>query len=120
MKAYKVFDYDWTCRGFQYEVGKTYEMKEKPELCSAGFHACATLEQCFKYYKFTTWNKYAEVELDGDIVGNENDKYASNKITIVREVLTSFFFRTSSSFKSVIPDAFVIFSRICSISSELF
>ena len=25
MKGYKVFNPDWTCRNFQYEVGKTYE-----------------------------------------------------------------------------------------------
>lgn len=25
VRGYKVFCHDWTCRGFQYEVGKTYE-----------------------------------------------------------------------------------------------
>ncbi len=25
MEGYKVFEPDWTCRGFQYEVGKTFE-----------------------------------------------------------------------------------------------
>ena len=25
VKGFKVFNPDWTCRGFQYEVGKTYE-----------------------------------------------------------------------------------------------
>lgn len=32
MKGYKVFNKDWTCRGFQYEVGKTYEMEKAPGL----------------------------------------------------------------------------------------
>lgn len=25
VKGYKVFNPDWTCRGFQYEVGKIFE-----------------------------------------------------------------------------------------------
>jgi hypothetical protein len=33
MKGYKVFDPDWTCRGFQFEVGKTFEEDVKPECC---------------------------------------------------------------------------------------
>lgn len=27
MKAYKVFNPDWTCKGFQYEIGKRYDRK---------------------------------------------------------------------------------------------
>ena len=43
MKGYKIFNSDWTCRGFQYEVGKTYEMKEDPICCERGFHFCGKL-----------------------------------------------------------------------------
>ena len=37
MKGYKVFNSDWSCKGFQYEVGLIYEMAEKPKCCSWGF-----------------------------------------------------------------------------------
>ena len=31
VKGYKVFNSDWTCRDFQFEVGKTYEEDIQPE-----------------------------------------------------------------------------------------
>ena len=87
MKGYKVFDKDWTCRGFQYEVGKTYEMKEDPVCCESGFHFCGKLIDCFNYYDFDSENKVAEIEALGaiDDDGNE-EKYCTNKIKIVREL----------------------------------
>ena len=87
MKGYKVFKPDWTCRGFYYEVGKTYEMKEDPVCCERGFHFCGKLIDCFNYYKFDSENKVAEIEATGaiDDDGNE-EKYCTNKIKIVREL----------------------------------
>ena len=87
MKGYKVFNKDWTCRGFQYEVGKTYEMKEDPVCCERGFHFCKRLVDCFNYYNFCSENKVAEIEAAGaiDDYGNE-EKYCTNKIKIVREL----------------------------------
>ena len=87
MKGYKVFDKDWTCRGFQYEVGKTYEMKEDPVCCEIGFHFCGKLIDCFNYYDFDSENKVAEIEALGTIDDNGNKKkYCTNKIKIVREL----------------------------------
>lgn len=34
MEGYKVFEPDWTCRGFQYEVGKTFEEDVTPSCCT--------------------------------------------------------------------------------------
>ena len=48
MKAYKVFNNDWTCSNFQYEIGKEYEYQGELEICKSGFHACEKLEDCFK------------------------------------------------------------------------
>ena len=86
MKAYKVFNSDWTCRGFQYEVGKTYTHEGKEECCSAGFHACKKVSDCFSYYSFDPANKVAEVELSGVVLGEDQDKQCSSVITIMREV----------------------------------
>ena len=85
MKGYKVFNKDWTCRDFQYEVGKTYEMKKAPVCCDRGFHFCERLVDCFNYYSFDLENKVAEVEALGAIDKGYN-KICTNKIKIVREL----------------------------------
>ena len=45
MKGYKVFKPDWTCRGFQYSVGKTFEEDMTPSCCNRGFHFCTELKR---------------------------------------------------------------------------
>ena len=37
--TYKGFDKDFKCRGFQYEVGNTYETDDDIACCNRGFHA---------------------------------------------------------------------------------
>ena len=87
MKGYKVFRPDWSCRGFQYEVGKTYVEDVKPKCCSKGFHFCKDLKDCFNYYSFNIDNKVAEVTAIGDIDEEQNDsKCCTNKIQIIREI----------------------------------
>lgn len=88
MKAYKAFNKDLTCRDFQYEIGKTYEMEEEPIICKRGFHACTDLDDVFKYYKFSKDIRICEVELLGDIddMSQKDSKVATNKIKIVREL----------------------------------
>ena len=86
--GYKAFNKDWTCRGFQYEVGKTYTMKEKPECCSQGFHFCTDVADCFKHYaNDPEHTKIALVEALGDIDKKvEDSKCCTNKIKIVKEI----------------------------------
>lgn len=90
MKGYKVFNPDWTCRDMQYEVGKTYRIDGSPEICKQGFHFCANLIDCFKYYTFDRNNKVAEIEALGDIdisdISKEDCKYCTNYIKILREI----------------------------------
>ena len=66
MKAYKGFNKDMTCRGFQFEEGKTYEEKEAI-LCKKGFHACLNPIDVFKYYPPVD-SIYHSVEIDDDDV----------------------------------------------------
>ena len=87
MKGYKVFNSDWTCRGYQYEVGKTYEIAESPKCCKVGFHFCERLVDCFNYYLFDQNNKVAKIEAIGEIDFNDtNSKCCTNKIVILKEL----------------------------------
>lgn len=85
IKGFKVFNPDWTCRGFQYEVGQTYEEDVIPMVCDRGFHFCKQAKDCFNYYSFDPNNKVAEVIALGE-VAEEGNKCSTNKIKIVREI----------------------------------
>ena len=85
--TYKGFKQDLTCRGFQFELGKTFEHKGKVEACSSGFHSCEYPLDCFSYYP-PAESRYAEAVADGQI-SKENDgdsKIASATITIKAEI----------------------------------
>ena len=87
MEGYKVFEPDWTCRGFQYEVGKTFEEDVTPSCCNRGFHFCKELKDCFNYYPFNPDNKVAKVMALGEIDEESDDsKCCINKIQIVEEI----------------------------------
>ena len=88
MKAYKGFDKNLQCRGFQYEVGKTYTMPEGEDvkLCKKGFHACVNVIDCFNYYE-PAKSRYCEVEIEDVSSEIDNDsKRVARTITIVREL----------------------------------
>ncbi len=85
IKGYKVFNSDWTCRGFQYKVGETFTHNGNIEMCGKGFHFCQKASDCFNYYDFNSNNKVAEVEAIGLVETREN-KSVTDKIRIVREV----------------------------------
>ena len=63
IKAYKGFDKDLKCRGFQYEVGKEYR-EDEAALCKKGFHACENPLDIFNYYHPSKGSRFCEVELD--------------------------------------------------------
>ena len=86
--AIKGFNTDWTCRGFQYEIGQTYEHDGPVVRCAeGGFHAIeGNPLGVFKFYPPGTSN-YATVELSGKIARDESDgKIAAGRITITAEL----------------------------------
>ena len=83
--GYKVFNPDWTCRGFKYEVGKTYKHNGNIEMCGAGFHFCRKVSDCFNYYSFDSKNKIAKVEAIG-LVETRDNKSVTDEIIILEEL----------------------------------
>jgi hypothetical protein len=87
MIGYKVFNPDFTCLGFQFEVGKDYKHEGKIKICSSGFHFCIKANDCFEYYPFDSQNKVCEVEALGKTQAHEEDsKVCTNHIRILREL----------------------------------
>lgn len=109
--AYKGFEEDLTCRGFQYEIGKTYTMVGSPEICKRGFHFCRKLIDVLGYYPtailldnylyapyddylnlyprhILSGNRYCIVEVIGEIDCDYryDSKGVTNQIKIVREL----------------------------------
>ena len=84
--AYKAFDKNLSCRGFQYEVGKAYEHDGAVVICRAGFHACENPLDVLRYYDLTD-SRFAIVKASGEIQRHEGDsKIASAKITVEAEL----------------------------------
>ena len=84
--SYKGFDKNMKCRGFQYEVGKEYEMDGEIECCNRGFHACKSPMEVWDYYDMLN-SRYAEVEQSGKIEKEENStKVCSSRIKIKAEL----------------------------------
>ena len=89
MIGYKCTDMNGCCRGFKFEVGKTYTKdtpKEELECCTDKvFHFCRDLYAIEREsdYKLTK-SRLFEV-ISGDFV-RDGDKYGTNSLTILREI----------------------------------
>ena len=92
MKTYKGFNKDFRCRGFQYEVGKEYEMSEDDiAVCEKGFHACESPLEVLDHYPIFDRkgdrNRFAQVEQSGKIdKEGGSTKVCSSKIHIKAEL----------------------------------
>lgn len=82
--AFKAFNEDFTCRSFQYEVGKSYHIDGEITICKRGFHACKNPLDIFEYYPIFN-SKIAIVKLWGVVdlllgIDNPNIDVYDNKL----------------------------------------
>ena len=85
--GFKAMNMDMNCRGFQFEVGKTYQIdNEMPlELCSgSGFHFCLNFEDVFDYYNWNT-SRVFKIKTEAKVL-TEDNKSITKEITILEEV----------------------------------
>lgn len=102
VKGFKGTEKDMSCKGYQYELGKQFDLDEdlEPSVCHNGFHFCKELSSVFGYYSIGNGNRYFEVEAlvkKSDLDPNQRknysygfdiskDKYAAKSIRFIREL----------------------------------
>ena len=89
MIGYKATDKDGCCRGFKFEVGKTYTKdtsKEELECCTDKvFHFCRDLYAIEKVSDYKLIESRLFEVISGDFI-RDGDRYGTNSITILREI----------------------------------
>ena len=89
MIGYKATNKDGCCRGFKFEVGKTYTKdtpKEELKCCTdTGFHFCREILAIEKESNYKLSESRLFEVIAGDVV-RDGDKYCTNSITILREI----------------------------------
>ena len=89
MIGYKATDMNGCCRGFKFEVGKTYTKdtsKEELECCTNKvFHFCRELFAIEKESNYKLSESRIFEVIAGDCV-RSGDKYGTNSLTILREI----------------------------------
>jgi len=79
---YLAFNNDMTLNGYQFEIGKTYDIKSDPDLLKIGLNVHASVLDCLEGKDATC--RVCEI-VQKDIVESEG-KRTCRKITIVREM----------------------------------
>ena len=89
MIGYKATDKDGCCKGFKFEVGKTYikdTPKEELKCCTDKvFHFCRELSAIEKESDYKLSESRLFEVIAGDCV-RSGDKYGTNSLTIIREI----------------------------------
>ena len=83
MYGFKAYDANLSCRGLQYEIGKTYTTDQAPVRCGvSGFHWCDNPMDTWAYYDITT-ARWTELTAAGPhSKGAPDTKIASASITV--------------------------------------
>ena len=79
VKAYKGFDADLKCRGFQYVEGATFTHDGPVSLCSSGFHAATQPIDVLRYYPPST-SVFHEVELEEVAARSDGDSKVAGRV----------------------------------------
>ena len=98
--AYKGMNSDMTCKGFHYEVGKTYKI-DKVKLCEIGIHACLNPIDVLEYYSQGKNSRFFKVKLSGEIAKCDisDTKVAATEITILEEITIDEIIKTTEWWK---------------------
>lgn len=64
VKGYKATESDMTCRGYQYELNKQFDISDDKEIevCEHGFHFCKELSDVYRYYEIENGHRFFEVK----------------------------------------------------------
>ena len=89
--AFKGFDKNLQCRGYQFEIGKTHTHEGEVEACSSGFHSCENPFDVLNYYPLISddgsLNRFASVKASGTISRHDGDsKIASASLLVEVEL----------------------------------
>lgn len=62
VEGYKGTNKNMCCQGFQYELGKKYQMpRESVDECRTGYHLCLNMHDVQKYYSIGNGNRFFKV-----------------------------------------------------------
>lgn len=89
--GFKGFDSNLKCRGFQYEIGKTYEYSggvDTIKIGQRGYHFCTNLKHVFNFYSPISNNRFCLVRAKhySGINYTHSDKSVTDEITILEEI----------------------------------
>jgi hypothetical protein len=88
--AYKGFNSDLTCRGFQFEIGKTFKHDGPVAQCNSGFHVCQNPLDVLDFYPLIgddgKSNRFAKVVVGGKVDRSDDKKWAAAELTISCEL----------------------------------
>ena len=84
--AYKGFNQNLTCRGYQFDIGCTYKHEGPVEACASGFHSCEYPLDVFGYYA-PGESRFAIVKASGQLSRHDDDsKIASATLVVEAEI----------------------------------